>query len=113
VSSLYRPENLRFAGVALIALGFAVGGVLGKLLEGAVCARTPPVSWIMVAGAALAAAAFDLGYRYRFRAAAQRVGWKRFIDPMLGGRLLVFPLWVVGLAGFAGAVARGLEDGFC
>lgn len=111
--SLYRDANLRHAGLAIAGLALLVGAVGGSAIEGALC-EVPPtyarVSFLLFAAVVLIG---DLAYRHAHVAAAEREGWRRFVNPLSGGRLFVVPLWWLGAPLFLYALAGGLSAGFC
>jgi hypothetical protein len=111
--SLYREANLRHAGIAILGGGLVVGMFLGKAIEGAVCSWEPSVARFSFLTGALLATALDLVYRFCFRDAAKREGFRRFVNPFSGGHVAIVPVWMIGAALSAYALVSGLKAGFC
>jgi hypothetical protein len=113
MASLHDESNLRYAGIAIVAGGLLVGTLLGKIIEGALCASEPPVAHIsLVSGAAVVLIA-DLVYRLTHRAAAEREGWRRFINPLSGARIAFVPGWMLAVVLLGYALRAAVSDGFC
>jgi hypothetical protein len=111
--SLYREANLRHAGIAILGGGFVVGTIAGKLLERAICPTEPSVARFSFVATSVAVVLLDLVYRYFHRAAAESEGWGRFLNPAAGGRVVIFPAWLVGVALLVYALVTTHEAGFC
>jgi len=111
--SLYRDANLRHATIGLLSIALFAAILGGTVLENAVCEFPPSrarFAFLVFAGAVLSG---DLLYRHFFRAAAEREGWRRFVNPMSGGRLFILPLWLPGAALTVYALVTGSRAGFC
>lgn len=114
MASLHDERNLRFAGVGIILAAFLVGAVAGSVLEAQVCAVRPSIARIgMTMGAALIVV-LDLALRARHRAAAERLGARRFVDPPSGARIGGFlPAWMAGAALLVYCLQDAARHGFC
>jgi hypothetical protein len=111
--SLYRQENLRAASIAMLGGALLLGAIVGNALEGALCTWAPSYAKISLVIAAAIATFADLVYRYAFREAAERQGWRRFVNPASGAKLFIVPLWLAAAPVLVVALVWGVTLGFC
>ncbi len=114
MARLHEESNLRFAGLAVIVGAFLFGAVIGSTLEVSLCTQAPPVSRLGMTLGAVFIVAFDVLLRATHRDAAERIGAKRFTDPMSGARIArVVPAWMAGVALLLYCLQDGLRHGYC